>query len=112
MRSAVPPMSRLRKIMKYPTRRTMWLALRGFGQKKKGRAVALPRPLDHVDEIPEIHMTRFRNAAKVSAFDFFHFFIAELNTVLKSANHIDSPLVTEIVSADTQISISAARHLI
>ena len=43
--------------------------LRGFGQKKKGQAVALPWPLDHVDEKPEIHTTHFRNAAKVSAFD-------------------------------------------
>ena len=70
----MPPMSRPRKRIKYPTRWTM--GLRGFGQKKKGQAVALPWPLDHVDEKPEIHMTHFRNAAKVSAFDLFHFFIA------------------------------------
>ena len=69
----MPPMSRPRKRIENPTRWTM--GLRGFGQKKKGQAVALPWPLDHVDEKPEIHVTD-RNVAKVSAFDLFHFFIA------------------------------------
>ena len=45
-------------------------------KRKRAEAVDLPWPLVHVDEKPEIHMTHFRNAAKVSAFDLFHFFIA------------------------------------
>ena len=68
-RNAVPPMSRLKKRIKKSDTLDHGFVLRGFGQKKKGQAVALPWPLDHVDEKPEIHTTHFRNAAKVSAFD-------------------------------------------